>query len=173
MLTEDDGILCTGAATAVYHLALHFIRRYGSSRLANTCAKALLVDPNRSSQTPYARITPPRNHGDDQVLLAQELIENDFAAIETVDAVAREVGISPRHFKRRFKAATGDLPSKYLQRVRIEAAKERLETSRDSIETITWAVGYRDVSSFSRLFKQYTDISPRAYRDKFFIPLQG
>lgn len=173
MLTEDDGILCTGAATAVYHLALHFIRRFGSDKLATTCSKALLVDPNRNSQTPYISSNPRRNHGDAQVLMAQELIEEDYAAIDTVDTIAREVGISPRHFKRRFKSATGDLPSKYLQRIRIEAAKKRLETSRDTIEEITWAVGYRDVSSFSRLFKQHTEISPRAYREKFFIPMMG
>jgi transcriptional regulator GlxA family with amidase domain len=173
MLTEDDGILCTGAATAVYHLALYLIRRFGSDRLATTCAKSLLVDPNRGSQTPYVLPTPPRNHGDDQILMAQERIERDYASIDTIDTIAREVGVSPRHFKRRFKTATGDLPSKYLQRVRIEAAKQRLETSRDTIEEITWAVGYRDVSSFSRLFKQHTEISPRAYREKFYLPAVG
>ncbi len=64
---------------------------------------------------------------------------------------------------------TGELPLKYLQRVRVDAAKERLETTRDSIDKITWAIGYKDVSSFSRLFKQHTQISPRAYRDKFYI----
>jgi transcriptional regulator GlxA family with amidase domain len=173
MLTEDDGLLCTGAATAVYHLALHFIRFFGSDKLAATCSKALLVDPNRNSQTPYVLSSPLKNHGDAQVLMAQKRIEESFAAIDSVDTVAKEVGISPRHFKRRFKSATGDLPLKYLQRIRIEAAKERLETTRDSIEEITWAVGYRDVSSFCRLFKQHTEISPRAYREKFFIPVLG
>lgn len=173
MLTEDDGILCTGAATAVYHLALHLIRRFGSNRLAATCSKALLVDPNRNSQTPYVLSNPSKNHGDAQVLMAQKLIEKNFAAIDTVDTVAKEVGISPRHFKRRFKSATGDLPLKYLQRIRIDAAKERLETTRDTIEEITWAVGYRDVSSFCRLFKKHTEISPRAYREKFFISVPG
>jgi len=171
ILTEDDGILCTGAATAVYHLALHLIRRFGSDRLASACSKALLVDPNRSSQTPYVLNNPMRNHGDLQVLKAQQLIEEKYAAIDTVDTIARQVGISPRHFKRRFKSATGDLPLKYLQRIRIDAAKEKLETTRETIEQITWAVGYQDVSSFCRLFKQHTEISPRAYREKFFTPL--
>ena len=101
---------------------------------------------------------------------AQQLIEDNYAAIDTVDTIAREVGISPRHFKRRFKSATGDLPLKYLQRIRIDAAKEKLETTRETIEEITWAVGYQDVSSFCRLFKQHTEISPRAYREKFFTP---
>ncbi|MDJ0781795.1 MAG: helix-turn-helix domain-containing protein [Desulfosarcinaceae bacterium] len=173
MLTEADGILCTGAATAVYHLALHFIRIFGSNRLATTCSKALLVDPNRNSQTPYVLSSPLRNHGDDQILMAQQYIETHYATIESVDTLAKTVGISPRHFKRRFKSATGEPPGKYLQRIRIEAAKDRLETTRDGIEEITWAVGYRDVSSFSRLFKQHTEISPRAYREKFYLPAVG
>ena len=169
MLTEDDNIICAGAATAVYNLALHLIRRFGSQHLASVCAKALLVDPNRISQAPYATAMPLRHHGDDQVLTAQAMIEKKYAAIDTIDDLARDVGISPRHFKRRFKKATGELPLKYLQRVRVEAAKEMLETTRKSIDKITWAVGYKDVSSFCRLFKQHTQISPRSYRDKFYI----
>ena len=168
MLTEDDNIICTAAATAVYNLALHLIRRYGSQNLASVCAKALLVDPNRISQSPYVMAAPLRHHGDNQVLEAQAIMEKEYAALESIDDLAREVGISPRHFKRRFKQATGELPLKYLQRIRIDAAKEKLETTRESIDKITWAVGYRDVSSFTRLFKQMTDISPRAYRDKFY-----
>ncbi len=168
MITEDDNIICTGAATAVYHLAIHLIKKFGSHNLAAVCSKALLVDPNRISQAPYAISAPLYHHGDDQVLQAQKIIEKQFADLETIDDLARDVGISPRHFKRRFKKATGELPLKYLQRVRIDAAKERLETSQDSIDEITWGVGYKDVSSFCRLFKQHTQISPRAYRDKFF-----
>lgn len=169
MLTEDDNIICAGAATAVYNLALHLIRRFGSQHLASVCAKAFLVDPSRVSQAPYAMTTTLRHHGDEQILAAQATIEKEYPHINTIDNLARDVGISPRHFKRRFKQATGELPLKYLQRVRIDAAKELLETTRDSIDKITWAVGYRDVSSFARLFKQHTQISPRAYRDKFYI----
>ncbi len=88
--------------------------------------------------------------------------------MKTVDGVAKKVGISLRHFNRRFKQATGESPLKYLQRKRIDAAKEILETTKDSIDEITWAVGYQDVSSFCRLFKQTTYLSPKAYRDKFF-----
>lgn len=168
MLTEDDNIICTGAATAVYNLAIHLIKKFGSQKLASVCSKALLVDPSRISQAPYVMSAPLRHHGDEQVRQAQDIIEKQFSGLETIDALAKDVGISSRHFKRRFKKATGELPLKYLQRVRIDAAKEKLETTRESIDKITWAVGYKDVSSFCRLFKQYTQISPRAYRDKFY-----
>ncbi len=168
MMTEDQGIICTGAATAVHNLALHLIETFGSRELASVCAKALLVDPNRISQAPYMISEPRKNHGDAQVLKAQKLMEADHGKIIAIDAIAEEVGISPRHFKRRFKKATGEMPLKYLQRLRIDAAKKLLETSRETIDEITRAVGYQDTSSFSRLFKQHTDLSPRAYRNKFF-----
>ncbi|MDD9304041.1 MAG: helix-turn-helix domain-containing protein [Desulfobacter sp.] len=171
MLTQDDNIICSGAASAVNTLAIHLIRKFGSPKLASVCSKALLVDPNRISQAPYAMSAPLRSHMDDQVLKAQTIIENTFSRLETIDDLAKEVGISPRHFKRRFKKATGELPLKDLQRVRIDAAKEKLETTQDTIDKITWAFGYKDVSSFCRLFKQHARISPRAYREKFYAQI--
>ena len=167
MLTEDDNIISTGAATAVNNLAIHLIRRYGSQKLASICSKALLIDLNRHMQAPYAISYPFRSHGDVQILKAQGLIEKKYAVIETVDDIARDVGISPRHFKRRFKNATGDMPLRYLQNVRIDAAKQLLESTYETIDQITWAVGYKDISSFCRLFKQHTRISPKIYREKF------
>ena len=58
-------------------------------------------------------------------------------------------------------------PLGYLQRVRLEAAKQHLETTRESMDTITEKIGYGDSSSLRRLFKKTTGLSPRAYRDKF------
>lgn len=171
MLTEDDNIICSGAATSIYNLSIHLIKKFGSQKLATTCAKALLVDTNRISQAPYTLTTPPRLHGDEQVLKAQAFIENNYADIERIDDIAQKVGISPRHFKRRFKKATGDLPLNYLRQVRIDAAKERLETTQETIDKITRTVGYNDTSSFCRLFKKYTQVSPMAYREKFFYQI--
>ncbi len=169
ILTEDDGLLCSGAATAGYYLGLHIIRKYGSRNLALTCSKALLVDPNRESQKPYVISETQKGHNDSQVLKAQRWMETNFSEISSIDLIAKDVGISPRHFKRRFKKATGDSPLKYLQSVRVETAKKKLETTQLTIDEITRQIGYEDSSSFCRLFKQYTELSPRAYRDKFFF----
>jgi transcriptional regulator GlxA family with amidase domain len=169
MLTEDDGIICTGASTAVFNLAFYLIEKFGSPKLVHLVSKALCIETNRNSQAPFWVSFPLKSHGDDQVMRAQQIIERQYPEIDNIDSIAGEVGISTRHFKRRFQKATGELPSRYLQRVRIEAAKEKLETTNDSIEEITWAIGYQDTSSFSRLFKQYTSLTPKTYRDKFFI----
>jgi transcriptional regulator GlxA family with amidase domain len=171
MLIEDDGIISTGATTAVANLGMHLIRKFGSQKLLSTCAKILLMDPNRYSQLPYMVSVPFKNHGDKQVLKAQQMIEEQYKSIGNIDTVAGIAGISPRHFKRRFKQATGELPLKYLQQVRINAAKDLLETTRKPIEEITWDVGYRDVSSFCRLFRQVTEMTLGTYREKFTVNL--
>ncbi|MCP3940766.1 MAG: hypothetical protein GY710_04700 [Desulfobacteraceae bacterium] len=53
MMTKDDGIICTGAATAIYNLILHIIDKFDSKKLVSACAKTFLIDPARKSQVPY------------------------------------------------------------------------------------------------------------------------
>jgi transcriptional regulator GlxA family with amidase domain len=167
VMTEDGGLICTGAASSFFQLALYLIESFGSEALARSCAKALLVDPNRRSQAPYALQDLPRDHGDQEILEAQLLMEKRYAQTIIIDQIAAAVAISPRHFKRRFKQAVGETPLGYLQRVRIEAAKQKLESSRAPVSEITWQVGYADISSFCRLFKKTTGLSPRDYRERF------
>lgn len=167
ILTEEAGLICTGAATSMYNLGLHLIRTFGSEELASVCAKALLVDPNRESQSPYSIFSARKDHGDANIWEAQEWMQEHYADNIPIDAVAREAGISPRHFKRRFRKATGESPLGYLQNLRMEAAKKSLETTLDNVNEITFQIGYEDSSTFRRLFKRYTGISPREYRDKF------
>ncbi len=167
IMSVDSGLICTGATTAMFHLALYMINLFGSRELAAICSKVLLVDPSRHSQTPYMISDFKKNHGDTAVLKAQRQMEDRFAENLQIDSLAGETGLSPRHFKRRFKQATGESPLGYLQRIRIEQAKQRLETTRDTMNEITWQIGYEDSSSFRRLFKRFTGLAPREYRDKF------
>lgn len=167
IFTEDSGLYCTGAATAFMNLCLHLIEKFGSSDLASRCAKALLVDTDRHTQSPYAIHDFRKNHADNQILKAQKWMGNNYESKFSIDAVAASVGISSRHFKRRFKTATGDTPLAYLQHLRIENAKRFLERTQDSVNEITWKVGYEDINSFRRLFIKHTGLSPKHYRNKF------
>lgn len=167
ILTESNGLYCTGAATAFLNLCLHLIEKYGSPDLASRCAKSLLVDTNRQSQSPYIVYDFWKNHSDGQIQKAQQWMGKNYESKFSIDDVAGYIGISPRHFKRRFKSATGETPLAYLQRLRIENAKRLLERTIDSINEITWRVGYEDINSFRRLFIKHTGLSPKRYRNKF------
>jgi transcriptional regulator GlxA family with amidase domain len=167
LVTEDDGLTCTGATTAYLNFALQLIERCGGTELARICSRSLLVDPNRTSQAPYNLAPGGRGHRDEDIRRAEHFMGKQYGSIVTVDAVADHVGMSSRHFKRRFKQATGITPLAYLQNVRILAARKRLETTLDPIDEITRQIGYEDASTFRRLFKQRVSLSPREYRDRF------
>lgn len=87
-----------------------------------------------------------------------------------VDEMTRRSKLSERTFKRRFMAATGLAPLDYVQRLRVEDAKRRLERTDDSVDDIAWRVGYEDPAFFRRLFRRVVGMAPGAYRKRFSIP---
>ncbi|WKJ90047.1 helix-turn-helix domain-containing protein [Methylomonas montana] len=66
--------------------------------------------------------------------------------------------------------ATGYSPIEYVQQLRIEDAKRRLERTDATVEQISWLVGYEDSASFRRLFKRIAGVAPGDYRKKFSLP---
>ncbi len=84
--------------------------------------------------------------------------------------MARRSSLSEATLKRRFRQSTGYSPPKYVQRIRIEDAKRRLETTDVTVDEISWQVGYEDLAFFRRLFKRITRMTPREYRRTFQIP---
>ena len=72
-----------------------------------------------------------------------------------------------RTFKRRFQAATGYAPLDYVQSLRIEEAKQMLETTDDAIDAIAGEVGYTEPAAFRRVFKRAVGIAPLQYRQRF------
>jgi transcriptional regulator GlxA family with amidase domain len=167
VLTRDKGLICSGSVSAFYYLALHLIESFGSSLLAAQCAKSLLVEPSKASQSSYAVFNVHKSHGDQEILRAQELIESHFADAINMKDLAGKVGISPRNFIRRFKKATDETPLSYLQQIRIERAKDYLETTLETVNEITQVIGYENSSSFRKLFKEATGLSPSEYRSRF------
>ena len=129
----------------------------------------LLIDAGRTEQSVYAMWSLPKSHGDAQILRVQHWLEQHFAQSMAIDEVARRFGFGVRNFKRRFKDATGCTPIGYLQTLRLERAKQMLESTRMTLASITYAVGYEDSNSFRRLFQQRVGMLPAAYRKKFLV----
>lgn len=167
ILCEENRVITSGGASAAMDLMLHLIRRFGSPALAHTCGKYLLIDGVRTEQSVYALWSLPKNHGDGEILRVQHWLEQHFAQALVIDDVALRFGFGVRNFKRRFKEATGYTPIGYVQTLRLERAKQMLESTRMTLESITYAVGYEDSNSFRRLFQQRVGMLPAAYRKKF------
>jgi transcriptional regulator GlxA family with amidase domain len=108
-----------------------------------------------------------KNHGNETVLKAQELIENNPTETFTVDYMCDKLNVGRRTFERRFKKCTGNSIAEYIQRVKVEFAKKHLEIGKRTVNEIIYETGYNDIDSFRKVFKRFTDLSPMDYRRKF------
>ena len=110
------------------------------------------------------------DHGDGEIRIAQQWLSDHFSVANPVDEMIKRSKLAERTFKRRFTNATGLTPIAYVQRLRIEDAKRRLERTDASVDEVSWRVGYEDAAFFRRLFKRTTGLAPGAYRKRFRIP---
>jgi transcriptional regulator GlxA family with amidase domain len=108
-----------------------------------------------------------RPHSDDKIRQTEEYLQQHFDSDISIDSLAQRVGMGPRNFIRRFKAATGRVPGAYIQTLRVSAAKELLEHGSSSIQTVSTKIGYEDIGFFRNLFKRHTGMTPGEYRDRF------
>ncbi len=173
MITDEGDLFCSGGANAGGDLALYLVGKYAGQEVARQTARVLLMDLDRKSQAPYLIFRYEKSHGDDTIVTIQDWIEKHYSREIRVDGLAQKAGMSRRTFERRFKKATGDSPLQYLQMVRIETAKQLIERGRKTFDEITYQVGYEDSSTFSRVFKNRTGLSPNSYRKKYVVTLEN
>ena len=167
MVTDEERLFCGGGITADLSLALYLINKYCGREIALQCSRCSLVDLDRLSQLPFSIFMPQKGHHDVEIQRTQDWIEMNYSQNIHTETLAKSAGISPRQFNRRFKEATGETVVKYIQLVRVDAAKKALEQSELSFDEVAINVGYENVSFFRRVFKQTTSLSPAAYRKKF------
>jgi transcriptional regulator GlxA family with amidase domain len=127
----------------------------------------MVADMGRTLQAPYSIFQFQKEHSDTQILAVQKMMEDHCDRNYPYDALASTFGMSRRSFERRFKAATGDTPLIYLQRVRVEAAKAMLESQELSFDEIAYRVGYQDRAAFRKIFLKQTGLLPGQYRQRF------
>jgi AraC-like DNA-binding protein len=101
------------------------------------------------------------------LLRAKDLIDRDYAQPLDVPALARAAYSSPAHFSRGFKQAFGETPHRYLQRRRIERAKELLRATGLSVTEVSVEVGFRSLGSFSAAFRELVGEPPSAYATRW------
>jgi AraC family transcriptional regulator len=101
---------------------------------------------------------------DPRLRRAAAWIADHLAEDIALDALAAEAAMSPFHFARAFKAATGTSPLQYVIRARIEMAQAMLRSSTLSVAEIAHCVGYDDLSRFGQHFKRQVGATPAAWR---------
>lgn len=167
VVTDEHGIYTSGGAYSYLHLILYLIEKYCGRTAAIFCAKVFAIDIDRESQSPFMMFSGQKEHEDESIKKAQAFIEENFQEKITVDELAEMLALSRRNLERRFKKATSNTVVEYIQRVKIEAAKMSLESSRENVNEVMYKVGYSDTKAFRNTFKRFTGLSPVQYRTKY------
>ena len=167
IISEDNGIYSSGGAYSFLNLLLHLIEKYYGRETAIWCSKVAEVDFDRMDQNQFTVFNGQKDHTDEEIKTAQEYIEAHYAEKISVEQLAERTSSSSRNFVRRFKKATNNTPIEYIQRVRIEAAKKKLESTTMNVHEVMYASGYNDDKTFRTLFKRYSGLTPLEYRNKY------
>lgn len=167
IITDEFGIYSSGGAYSSLNLVLYLIEKFAGRETAVLCAKVFQIDLDRGSQSPFTIFKGQKEHEDEPVKKAQQFIEQNFQNKISVDQLASMVALSRRNLERRFKRATSNTVVEYIQRVKIEAAKLSLESSRENVNEVMYNVGYNDPKAFRMTFKKITGLSPMQYRNKY------
>ena len=167
IITDEQGIYSSGGANSFWNLLLYILEKYTDRELSILAAKYFAIEIDRSSQSAFIMFRGQKDHQDESVKKAQEFIEQNFQEKITVDQLSDMFAVGRRSLERRFKKATCNTVSEYIQRVKIEAAKKSFETSRKNINEIMSDVGYSDTKAFRTIFKRATGLSPLEYRNKY------
>src|SRR5690606_23635475 len=141
---ERGQYVSCGASMSWHDLALYLVARHTGETAARAVAKFYALQWHRDGLQPFIAFEGRRDHNDAIVLDAQSWLTTHFPVADPVEEMVRRSGLAERTFKRRFTNATGHAPLAYVQQLRIEEAKRRLETTQDAVEAIGWQVGYED-----------------------------
>ncbi|MCB5201241.1 helix-turn-helix domain-containing protein [Neorhizobium sp. T786] len=167
---RSDELITSGASMTWHDLVLYLIARHAGATAAQTIARFFALQWHQDGLAPYMVFDGRRDHGDMAIGAAQDWLAGHFSVVDPLDGMIRSAGLAERTFKRRFTQATGMSPISYVQRLRIEEAKRRLERTEASVDEISWQVGYEEPAFFRRLFKRVTGLTPGSYRRRFQMP---
>ncbi len=167
LIIDDGDILTAGGVMAWIDLSLILIERFLGPTIMVETARAFLVDPPGREQSYYSAFSPRLNHGDDAILKVQHWLQATGGKDMGLAVLAEHAGLEPRTFMRRFQKATGHTAGEYVQRLRINKARDLLQFTRDPVDAIAWKVHYSDPSSFRKIFTRIIGLTPAEYRQRF------
>lgn len=164
---EAQRIVMAGGGTSWQDLALYLIARFVGLREALEVAKIFMINWHDTGQQPFAAAVGFRQTADAVVAHCQKWAADNYRTASPVATMMHVSGLTERTFIRRFRQATGMTPLDYIQALRLEEAKQMLETSDLPLEAIANEVGYEETSFFGKLFRRRVGLTPAQYRLRF------
>jgi transcriptional regulator GlxA family with amidase domain len=166
LVIDHGDVISAGGLLAWVDLGLHLVERFWGVSVANEIARVLVWERGRRSQLPFS---PPGSawlplRRDPSLERALSWARERFRDEVSIEEWARTSALGLRTLQRRWAAAFGESPLRWLQAVRIEEARRLLEGSAESWESITARCGYQDPSSFREIFERRVGWTPGRYR---------
>jgi transcriptional regulator GlxA family with amidase domain len=162
MVVQGERVLTAGSAFAQLDLMLALVAELAGPRIADACARYMVID-RRPSQARYMAAAHARRH-DPLVVRAERWIDEHLASGPSVAGLADHLAVSGKTLSRRMHAATGLSPIRFVQRRRVLAATHLIETTKLPIEEVAARVGYRDSTTLRRLIRRELETRPSALR---------
>jgi transcriptional regulator GlxA family with amidase domain len=168
IFVRDGNVATSAGVTAGIDLALALVEDDHGREVALAVARQLVVFLRRpGNQTQFSAQLQAQVAHREPLREVQRWIAEHPGADLSVDALAERARLSPRQFARAFTAETGMPPGRYVDRVRLEAARRLLEDTRDGVEQVARACGYHTPEAMRRAFQQALQVSPAEYRRRF------
>jgi AraC family transcriptional activator FtrA len=168
VLYVDSGQLITSAGSAAgIDACLHLVSRDFGTHVANTVARRLVMAPQRAGGQTQFIPAPVAQKPRDDLAPVLEWATRHVDSLLTVKQLAAKALMSERTFLRRFSEATGMAPKAWLLQVRMNLARDLLESSPLSNEQIAGRCGFASAESFRAAFRKSVGLAPMAYRGQF------
>jgi len=164
--SKNERFVTVGGMSSWEDLALYLMAKLYGEATAIQIAKLFVLGDRSEGQLVFSAMGKPKRHEDKVIEQCQEWASSHYDSPSPVKRMMTISGLTERTFKRRFKIATGYTPIDYVQTIRIEEAKQMLESTSDAIDIIAQQTGYEDPTSFRRLFKRKTGVTPGRYRQR-------
>ncbi|HEY8569753.1 GlxA family transcriptional regulator [Microbulbifer sp.] len=163
-ITQADKLFCAASVNALADVTVHLIRQLYGPAIASHVERNFSHEIRR----PFEEIAYSEGavhlHPDEDIVQAQTWLKQHCSEDVKLSEVAKFFDMSVRSFNRRFKLATGQTPLQYLQNVRVDMARELLQSTNLSVNEIAEKVGYQDMGHFTALFKKFLSTTPSEYR---------
>jgi len=164
IFTRDGNVWTSAGITAGIDLALAMITEDHGEEIARAAARHLVLYHRRSGgQSQFSsllELKAPNGRFGPLLAWARENLDAPL----TVEDLAEQAGMSSRHFTRAFMAETGTTPSKAVERLRIEVARQRVQSSSEAIERVAQTTGFRDPERMRRAFIRAFGQPPQSLR---------
>lgn len=168
IFVRDAGVYTSAGVTAGIDLALALIQEDHGRPLALRVARALVVYLQREGgQTQFSSRLQAQFTDSGPIRSAQAWVMDNLLADLRVPALARQAGMSERTFRRAFVVATGETPRDFVERVRVDAARQMLDEAILPLQTVARRCGLETMDTLRRAFVRRLGITPQQYRARF------